>query len=119
MSLINRGVRQFVVGKRFFSAAVASPKVAIAQNILMMQQIAGATDEAALTKISSSGLPTIDINTPPQGFEDFKTYFALGSLKSNEKFTPDPTAWQNMGAADFAGTELMRAETWPFFAGFV
>lgn len=108
-----------VAGKRFFSAAAQSPKVAIAQNILLLKEIANAADEAALAKITAKGLPTVDIAHPPKELDEFKSYFALSDLKSADKFTPDPTAWQNMGAAEFAGTEVQRAETWPFFVGFV
>ena len=119
MSLIARGMRTAVVGKRFFSAAAQSPKIAIAQHILLMKEIAAAKDEAALSKISAAGLSAIDINNPPKELEEFKAYFALSAIKSTDKFTPDPTAWQNMGAFDYAGTEIQRAETWPFFVGFV
>lgn len=119
MSLIGRNMLKTVVGKRFFSAATQSPKIAIAQNILLLKEIANAADEAALAKITANGLPSIDISNPPKELEDFKAYFALSDLKTTEKFIPDPTAWQNMGPIQYAGTELQRAETWPFFVGFV
>ena len=108
-----------VAGKRFFSATAASPKIAIAQNIMLMKEIAGATDEAALNKVAAAGLPKVDITNVPKELEEFDAYFSLSAMKSTEKFTADPKAWQNMGAWEFAGTELQRAETWPFFVGFV
>ena len=106
-----------MIGRKFFSTA--SPKVALAQNIMLMKQIANAVDEAALKKISAAGLPAVDITNPPKELEEFKSYFALSAIKSTEKFVPDKTAWQNMDALDYAGTELQRAETWPFFVGFM
>jgi hypothetical protein len=108
-----------VVAKRFFSATASSPKIAIAQNIMLMKEIAGASDEAALAKIAAAGLPTVDATNVPADLEEFKAYFALSQMKASDKFTADPTAWQNMGAWDYAGTELQRAETWPFFVGFM
>jgi hypothetical protein len=96
-----------------------SPKIAIAQHILLMKEIANAQDEAALSAVSSAGLPKIDFENVPKELEAFQSYFSLGSLGASAKFTPDPTAWQNMSNADFAATEIQRAETWPFFVGFM
>lgn len=115
--MLARSVAKSVTGKRFFSAV--SPKVAIAQNILLMKEIANAADDAALIKLSAAGLPKVDTASPPSELEEFKEYFALSKMSSTETFTRDPKAWQNMGFADYAGTEVQRAETWPFLVGFV
>jgi hypothetical protein len=119
MSLIARSLRRGVVGRKFFSTLPESPKVAIAQHILLMKEIANAQDEAALSAVSSAGLPKIDMENLPKELEGFQSYFSLGSLGASAKFTPDPTAWQNMSNGDFAMVEVQRAETWPFFVGFM
>jgi hypothetical protein len=117
MSLINRSLRSTVVGKRFFSSV--SPKVAIAQHIMMMREISAAKDEATLNKIAAAGLPSLDVANPPSEFEDFKGYFALSAMKSTDTFTPDPTAWMNMPWGQYAYTEFGREHTWPFFIGYM
>ena len=118
MSLLGRTAIKTVAGKRFFSTAV-SPKTAIAQNILLLREISQATDEAALAKISAKALPTVNMDAPPKELDGLTSYFALADLKSSGKFIPDPTAWQNMTPLAYAGEELRRAETWPFFVGCV
>jgi hypothetical protein len=119
MSLVGRSMLRTVVGKRFFSAVVSNPKVAIAQNVMLMKEIANAADEATLNRIASSGLPAVNTANPPKELEDFSSYFSLSELKSSEKFVRDPHAWQNKSGFDYVGTELQRAETWPFMAGFL
>lgn len=118
MSLLGRTAIKTVAGKRFFSAAV-SPKTAIAQNILLLKEISQASDEAALAKISAKALPTINMESAPKELDGLASYFSLANLKSSGKFTPDASAWQNMSPLAFAGEELRRAETWPFFVGCV
>eukprot|EP00428_Durinskia_dybowskii_P076577 CAMPEP_0170358914 /NCGR_PEP_ID=MMETSP0117_2-20130122/2474_1 /TAXON_ID=400756 /ORGANISM="Durinskia baltica, Strain CSIRO CS-38" /LENGTH=148 /DNA_ID=CAMNT_0010613139 /DNA_START=54 /DNA_END=500 /DNA_ORIENTATION=+ len=108
-----------VAGKRFFSAAAANPKIAIAQNIMLLKEIANAADEAALDKIAASGASAIDASALPKDLEHLESYFKLTDLKATGNFTPDSKAWQNMGAWDFAGTEMQRSETWPFVVGVV
>jgi hypothetical protein len=119
MSLIGRSMLRTAAGKRFFSAVVSNPKVAIAQNVMLMKEIANAADEATLNRIASSGLPAVNTANPPKELEDFSSYFSLSELKSSEKFVRDPHAWQNKSGFDYVGTELQRAETWPFMAGFL
>lgn len=119
MSLLGRSVLRNVAGKRFFSAVTTSPKIAIAQNVLLLKEISNAADEAALAKIAASGLPAVNTANPPAELQDYTAYFSLSAMKSTDKFVRDPTAWQNMGTAAFVGTEFQRAETWPFFVGFV
>ena len=108
-----------VAVKRFFSAAAANPKIAIAQNIMLLKEIANAADEAALDKIAASGASAIDASALPKDLEHLESYFKLTDLKATGNFTPDSKAWQNMGAWDFAGTEMQRSETWPFVVGVV
>lgn len=120
MSLLGRTAFKTVAAKRFFSAAAASPKAAIAQNIMLLHEISQATDEATLAKISARGLPNVDLTNAPEELKDLSSYFSLANVSSgNEKFVADPTAWQNMAPLAYAGHELQRAETWPFFVGFV
>ena len=118
MSLLGRTAFKTVAGKRFFSAAV-SPKTAIAQNIMLLREIASAADEAALTKIASQGLPKISITATPKELEELKSYLLLSELGSSEKYVADPTAWQNMSFGGSAAAELQRSETWPFAVGFL
>lgn len=122
MSLLRKTMQASLMKNRFFSSAAVvteSPKITIARHLLLLKQIAAAKDEAKLDELSKSGLPTIDLNNLSSDFDDFKSYFALSTLQKGDKFIPDPTAWQNMDALSFASTELQRAETWPFFVGFV
>eukprot|EP00286_Rhodomonas_abbreviata_P001944 CAMPEP_0181291398 /NCGR_PEP_ID=MMETSP1101-20121128/1945_1 /TAXON_ID=46948 /ORGANISM="Rhodomonas abbreviata, Strain Caron Lab Isolate" /LENGTH=140 /DNA_ID=CAMNT_0023395785 /DNA_START=87 /DNA_END=509 /DNA_ORIENTATION=+ len=108
-----------MTGKKFFSTISQSPKIAIAQHIMLLKEIAAAKDDAALSAISTSNLPAIDTENLPAELEDLKTYFALSEASSSETFTPDPTAWQNMSPMAFAATEAVRADTWPFLVGFI
>lgn len=94
-----------------------APKVTIARNILFMQRVAEAKDEAALQKIA---LPNVDLANLPTELSSMSGYLSLtAAAASTEKFTADPTAWQNMDFAAFAATEAQRTETWPFLLGFV
>eukprot|EP00388_Colpodella_angusta_P030160 GDKK01018753.1.p1 GENE.GDKK01018753.1~~GDKK01018753.1.p1 ORF type:complete len:129 (+),score=31.97 GDKK01018753.1:2-388(+) len=87
---------------------------------MLLHEISQATDEATLAKISARGLPNVDLANSPQELKELESYFSLSSVTAGgEKFKPDPTAWQNMGPLAYAGAELQRAETWPFFVGFV
>eukprot|EP00600_Ochromonadales_sp_CCMP1393_P007428 CAMPEP_0174962344 /NCGR_PEP_ID=MMETSP0004_2-20121128/4733_1 /TAXON_ID=420556 /ORGANISM="Ochromonas sp., Strain CCMP1393" /LENGTH=126 /DNA_ID=CAMNT_0016210869 /DNA_START=159 /DNA_END=539 /DNA_ORIENTATION=- len=91
----------------------------MAQHVMLMKEISQAADEEALAKLSNSALPSIDVENPPKELEEWSTYFSLGAVGTSEKFTPDPTAWQNMGFGDYAATEAQRSETWPFLVGFI
>jgi hypothetical protein len=118
MSMLARSFRGVAVGKSFFSTA-ASPKIAIAQNIMRLKTISEAADEAALAKAVAAPLPNIDVNNLPKELDDFGPMIALGALKSGDKFVPDPKAWQNMGWMDLAQHEYSRPEVWPFVVGFM
>lgn len=94
-----------------------SPKVTIARNILFMQRVAEAKDEGALQNLA---LPNVDLANLPSELSPMSGYLSLtATAASTEKFTADPTAWQNMDFAAFAATEAQRTETWPFLVGFV
>ena len=111
-----RNLRGAMAAKRCLSTV--SPKISIAQNILLLDQISAAKDVSALEKIASSPKAAIDVNNLPQRLEDLSPWFALDSTSTAVKFVPDPTAWQNMPFWDYVQVESGRAETWPFIVGF-
>lgn len=89
MSILAKSVRSIMinnVSRRFLSTTTAeSPKITIAKHILLLKEISAARDEATLTKIASSGLPSFDINNLPPELEDFQSYLALASIKQGIK----------------------------------
>lgn len=112
--MIRRSAVLTKAAQRSFSTE--SPKLTIARNLLMMQRIAEAKDEAALAKVT---LPTVDAANLPAELSSLAGYFQLSSVAGTGTYNKDPNAWQNMGFWDFAATEAQRDETWPFLVGFV
>ncbi len=120
MSLMSRRLQMNVVRRGLSSAAVESPKITIARNVLRLKQLAEAKDEAALQAAATAALPAVDAANLPKELASLSGLFALGgSSTTAQKYIPDPQAWQNKGFFDFAGEEVARSETWPFFVGFV
>ncbi len=117
--MIARRLNNGPLARRAMSTSAESAKVTIARNILRLKEIAEAKDEAALQKIGSSALPAVDTANLPKELASLSGYFSLGSVAGSDKFIPDPKAWQNMNFFEFAGEEVKRSETWPFFVGFV
>lgn len=116
--MMSGAVRRATVRK--LSAVVAeSPRETVARNILLLNEIAGAKDEAALVKVASATLPAVDFKNLPPELADVSTYFSTSGVAVGAKFIPDPKAWQNMSFGKFAQTEVMRNETFPFFMGFM
>jgi hypothetical protein len=118
--MLSSSVRRFgstLVAKKAFSSV--SPKIAIGQHILRLDEIFHAADEAALTKIAASPLPSVDPNNLPAQLKDLASWYALDNVSASDKFIPDPDAWQNKKFWDFVVEDAQRNETWPFLAGFV
>lgn len=116
MSLTMRRMGGVMMKKSFSSV---SPKIAIGQNILRLDAIYNAADEASLTKIAASPLPSVDPNNLPPQLQSLSGWYALDSVSASDKFIPDPTAWQNQGFWEFVGSEAKRDQTWPFIVGFL
>ncbi len=117
---MSRRLQMNVVRSGLSSAAVESPKITIARNVLRLKQLAEAKDEAALQAAATAALPAVDAANLPKELASLSGLFALGgSSTTAQKYIPDPQAWQNKGFFDFAGEEVARSETWPFFVGFV
>jgi len=107
--------------KTFSSGAVrcmsTSPKMTIAQNVLVLENIVKAKTEAELDA-AVKNVAQIDENNLPTILEPLKnSYFALDKVTVAEPFVPNPNAWQNKPFWEFAREEAGRAETWPFLVG--
>lgn len=103
--------------RRFGSSAVAkdTPREAVARNLLLHKAISEAKTEEQLAKLVAAPLPALTAEGVQQlGLSD---YLQRDFAPSVTKFTPDPTAWQNMKGADYVFTEAQRSETWPFLVG--
>lgn len=103
--------------RRFGSSAVAkdTPREAVARNLLLHKAISEAKTEEQLAKLVAAPLPALTTEGVQQlGLAD---YLQRDFAPSVTKFTPDPTAWQNMKGADYVFTEAQRSETWPFLVG--
>jgi len=116
---LSRRVSTVVLRRGLSTVAVESPRVTIARNILALENVLGAKDEAALKSVLTAAAPTVDIANAPQELAALKNYFAVQASAGADKFIPDPNAWQNKDFWSFAAEEVQRAETWPFFVGFV
>lgn len=101
---------------KFSSSAIESPKITIAKNLLLLRNISEANDEESLQKVLSAPLPVIDVNNLPAELKDLEEYLALGS-SADDKYIPDPTAWQNKQGFQVAVDEAKREEVWPLIVG--
>jgi phosphoglycerol transferase MdoB-like AlkP superfamily enzyme len=117
MMSFTRRMSSAVLAKRAFSSV--SPKVAIGQNILRLDAIFNAADEAALTKAAAAPLPSVDPNNLPVQLKSLSGWYALDSVSAGDKFVPNPNAWQNKNFWEYAADEAKRPETWPFIVGFM
>jgi hypothetical protein len=105
-----------VAGRRAFSS-VEAPRLTIAKNVLICDELAGAktsTELEAALKVSHQ-INTLALPTPLLGLG---AYIA-GTTKEAAVagFVADKAAWQNMAVADYVQTEAVRADTWPFLVG--
>ena len=101
---------------KFSSSAIESPKITIAKNLLLLRNISEANDEESLQKVLSAPLPAIDVNNLPEELKDLEEYLVLGS-GADDKYIPDPTAWQNKSGFGVAADEVQRSEVWPLIVG--
>lgn len=99
--------------------STVSPKIAIGQGILRLEHLATIQDEAALEKFGSFKAADISVDNLPASLKELQTWYSLDKVSANDKYIPDPTAWQNMPFWEFVGHESKRAETWPFLVGFL
>jgi hypothetical protein len=90
----------------------------MAQNIMRLKAISEATNEEALKAAMAAPAVAIDAANLPEALADYGPMLTLGAMKADDKFIPDPNAWQNMSFGDLAVHEIKRAETWPFVVGF-
>lgn len=105
--------------RRGLATAAEAPRVTVARNILALEHVIAAKDEAALKSVLAAAAPTVDLANLPKELSQLKSYFAVQTAAGSDKFIPDPEAWQNKDFFSFAAEEVQRSETWPFFVGFV
>jgi hypothetical protein len=115
-SIASRGVSA-ALRRSLSTAAVDSPKLTIARNIMLLQELSKAKTEADLQKVFDAPLPMVELNDLPVELAHCSAYFSTDSISAAEPYIPDPTAWQNMPFGQYVYTEVQRAETWPFIVG--
>jgi len=88
---------------RHFSAmATTSPTQQIANNVAILEAMASAENEAALT--AAKGVTAEAVAT-------------AGGAAGSAPYKQDPTAWQNMAFGDFVLKETTRQDFMPFVIG--
>ena len=104
-----------LTGTRAFSE---SPRITIAKNLLKLNAVRAATDEASLQKALTANYD-VDFHALPGEIQPLGSYFAAApAAGATGGFVQDKTAWQNMNLLDYVGTESQRDETWPFLVGY-
>ena len=100
-------------GAKTLSTHAEPPRVKLAKNLLIFNQVVSSKDEASLTAAAQYS-PVVDLKALPVELSFFKRYLSSSSSASTEPFIPDPKAWQNFPAFEFVVAEASRRETWPF-----
>lgn len=95
---------------------VQSPRVTIAKNILVYEQLSKATTEAELDAAMKAS-PSVDVNNLAPGIAHMKEYLSTSPQSAEGGFQKDASAWQNLPFASFVAEEAGRDMTWPFLAG--
>lgn len=95
-----------------FCTAAASPRMTIAQNFLVLEQLHNATDEASLAAAATSA-PSIDVNALPAGLTDMADYLATPSTSATG-FQHDPNSWHYKTGSDYVSEEATRDDMFPF-----
>lgn len=105
------------ISKQLFSSitVTASPREIIVSNILKLNSINNAKDDASLDASLKS--ITIDIHNLPEEVQGLEHYLMGANTSVAEKFSYDPKAWQNLPFWDSVALEVGRLETWPFLVG--
>ena len=103
---------------RFVQKAVEvqSPRMTIAKNILVYEQVSKATSEAELDAAMNAS-PNVDVNNLAPGIAHMKEYLTTAPASAAGGFKRDASAWQNLPFASFVAEEAGRDMTWPFLAG--
>ena len=106
--------RVFVRQCRSFSAtAIANPRLTIAQNFLLLEQIENSTDAASLSNALKS-TAVVDVNKLPAGLASMQEFLATPAASSAKGFQADSKAWHNLGAAEYISEEATRDDHFPF-----
>ena len=100
---------RLITNRRLMSTL--TPREVVIQNAVRLQAVSAAQNEAELEAALKSR-PVIDKKS-----EEFKDFFSAAQASPNQKFIPNPKAWQNLPYGDYVAEEVSRAETWPFFVG--
>lgn len=105
------------ISKKIFSSISfsASPREVIVSNILKLTAINKATDDASLD--ASLRQIAIDPHNLPEEVQGLEHYLLGANTAVSEKFSKDPTAWQNLPFWESVALEVGRLETWPFLVG--
>ena len=103
---------------RVIRSAVAAegPRMTIAKNVLMFQELKAAGNEGALDA-AMKATHTVDVANLPPAIAHMKDYLAAAGSTGASGFAKDPAAWQNMSFGEMAAEEVKRNETWPFIVG--
>ena len=93
-----------------FSTA-ASPRMTIAQNFMVLEQLHNASDESSLTAAKTA--PELDISALPAGLADMTDYLSTPSTSASG-FQNDPHSWHYKTGSDYVAEEATRDNMFPF-----
>jgi len=102
--------------RRLMQVATEGPRMTIAKNILVYEQLSKASTEAELDAALKS-TPAVDVNNLAPGISHMKEYLATAPAAAEGGFKRDPGAWQNQPFASMVAEEAGRDMTWPFLVG--
>jgi hypothetical protein len=88
----------------------------IAQNIVAMNAITAATDDAAIVAAAKASSRAVDVAALPAELAGFESYLANAAAASSS-YAKDSSSWHNQSFFDLVVAEASRESTWPFLVG--
>jgi hypothetical protein len=109
MLSVSRIAAKRVLAKSFSSAA--NPRLTIAQNFLILEQLQHATDEAGLA--AAKNVAAVDLKNLPSGLSSMETFLNTPAASATG-FQHDSKSWHYYNASDYVAEEATRNDHFPF-----